>query len=87
VQVASDCQVARDPVATDAAAVQSLRDAGYDDTQIFAATAFVTFRIAFATVNDALRTRRDRSLGEKAPAAVRSAVTFGRPLGVGDESP
>jgi SAM-dependent methyltransferase/alkylhydroperoxidase family enzyme len=77
-------QIARDPNATRAGDVQALRDAGYDDAQIFAVTAFVAFRIAFSTVNDALGTRPDRMLGDKAPTAVRKAVTFGRPLGVGD---
>jgi alkylhydroperoxidase family enzyme len=78
-------QVARDPNATDGADVQSLRDAGYDDAQIFAMTAFVAFRIAFSTVNDALGARPDRALFAAAPASVRNAVTFGRPVAAGDE--
>jgi alkylhydroperoxidase family enzyme len=77
-------QITRDPNATAAADVQGLRDAGYDDAQIFAITAFVALRIAFSTVNDALGARPDRALGETVPAAVREAVTFGRPVDVGD---
>jgi uncharacterized peroxidase-related enzyme len=79
-------QITRDPNATSARDVQALRDAGYDDAQIFAITAFVALRIAFSTVNDALGARPDRALSESAPASVRNAVTFGRPVGVGDES-
>jgi SAM-dependent methyltransferase/alkylhydroperoxidase family enzyme len=76
-------QITRDPNATDARDVQALRDAGYDDVQIFAITVFVGLRIAFSTVNDALGARPDRALGETVPAPVRDAVTFGRPVGVG----
>ncbi|HEX4980207.1 MAG TPA: hypothetical protein VFV63_00830, partial [Ilumatobacteraceae bacterium] len=73
-----------DPNATDAGDVQALRDAGYDDGQIFAITVFVALRIAFSTVNDALGARPDRALGESVPAPVRDAVTFGRPVGIGE---
>jgi SAM-dependent methyltransferase/alkylhydroperoxidase family enzyme len=78
-------QITRDPNATGAGDVQALRDAGYDDAQIFAITVFVALRIAFSTVNDALGARPDRALGESVPDSVRDAVTFGRPVGVGDE--
>ena len=78
-------QITRDPNATGAGDVQALRDAGYDDAQIFAITVFVALRIAFSTVNDALGARPDRALGETVPESVRDAVTFGRPVGVGDE--
>jgi uncharacterized peroxidase-related enzyme len=78
-------KVTRDPNATSAGDVQALRDAGYDDAQIFAITIFVAVRIAFSTVNDALGVRPDRALGDAVPAPVRDAVTFGRPVGVGDE--
>lgn len=77
-------QITREPNATDAGDVQALRDAGYDDAQIFAITVFVALRIAFSTVNDALGARPDRALGEAAPSSVRDAVTFGRPIGVGE---
>ncbi len=55
-------QLARDPNATDASDVRALRDAGYDEAQIFAITVFVALRIAFSTVNDALGARPDRAL-------------------------
>ena len=71
-------QVTRDPNATRAADVQALRDAGLDDREIFEATAFVAFRLAFSTVNDALGARPDWQLAKAAPAAVRDAVTYGR---------
>jgi alkylhydroperoxidase family enzyme len=72
--------VVRDPNATSAADVQALRAAGYDDAQVLAVTAFVTLRLAFSTVNDALGARPDRELVDRLPDEVRSAVTFGRPV-------
>src|SRR5690606_11232811 len=42
--------------------VQALRDAGFDDTQIFAATLFVGLRLTFSTVNNALGALPDRGL-------------------------
>ena len=72
-------QVSRDPSATTAADVDSLRALGYQDRQIFAITLFVALRLAFSTVNDALGATPDAQLNERVPAAVRSAVTFGRP--------
>jgi alkylhydroperoxidase family enzyme len=74
-------QVARDPNSTDARDVEPLREAGYDDAQIFAITVFVALRLAFATVNDALGARPDHELRATAPAQVGDAVTFGRPDG------
>jgi uncharacterized peroxidase-related enzyme len=73
-------QLAHDPNATTAADVQSLRAAGFDDAQIFSMSLFVALRIAFSTVNDALGAQPDRQLGIDTPAAVRNAVTFGRPV-------
>jgi uncharacterized peroxidase-related enzyme len=73
-------KVARDPNHTGEGDVQELRDAGFEDTQIFAITVFVALRIAFSTVNDALGARPDAALGAKAPEAVLGAVTFGRPI-------
>ena len=73
-------QVAQEPNGTDAGDVQALRDAGFDDRQILAITCYVAMRIAFSTVNDALGSRPDHQLVERAPAAVRAAVTFGRPV-------
>jgi uncharacterized peroxidase-related enzyme len=72
--------VAADPNAISAADVQCLRDAGFDEEQIFAITAFVAFRLAFSSINDALGARPDRQLGSSTPEPVVSAVTFGRPL-------
>jgi alkylhydroperoxidase family enzyme len=72
--------VVRDPNATEEGDVQSLRDAGYEDVQIFAITAFVAFRIAFSTINDSLGAQPDRELAMDAPLQVRDAVTFGRQI-------
>ena len=73
-------KVARDPNATTAADVQALRDAGLDDGQVFAITAFVALRLAFSTVNDALGAQPDAQLAQSLPLEVRRAVTFGRPV-------
>jgi alkylhydroperoxidase family enzyme len=72
-------RVSRDPSATTAMDVDSLRALGYDDRQIFAITLFVALRIAFSTVNDVLGATPDSQLTERVPRAVRSAVTYGRP--------
>jgi uncharacterized peroxidase-related enzyme len=71
-------QVAGDPNATTAADVQALRDAGFDDLQIFAITVFVAARLAFSTVNDALGATPDVELVASLPPAIREAVSFGR---------
>jgi SAM-dependent methyltransferase/alkylhydroperoxidase family enzyme len=73
-------QVACDPNAITDEDVERLRKSGYDDGQIFAVTAFVAFRLAFATVNDALGATPDRELYSSVPQEVRSAVSFGRPV-------
>ncbi len=73
-------RVARTPNGTTAGDVQRLRDAGFTDAQIFTMTVFVALRLAFSTVNDALGMRPDRALHASTPAAVRDAVTFGRPV-------
>jgi len=78
-------RMAVDPNAIAAADVQVLRDGGFDDAQIFAITTFVALRLAFSIVNDALGARPDCQLGAETPLPVRSAVTFGRPLG--DDGP
>ena len=72
--------VAADPNAINAGDVQALREAGFDDPQIFAITSFVALRLAFSTVNGALGVGPDGQLGESAPERVRSAVNFGRPV-------
>lgn len=76
-------QITRDPNQTSLEDVAALRDAGFDDRQVFAVTLFVALRLAFATVNDALGVLPDRELGETAPRPVREAVTYGRPVGTG----
>jgi uncharacterized peroxidase-related enzyme len=73
-------KVARDPNATTPADVQVLREAGLDDGQIFAVTAFVALRLAFSTINDALGAQPDAGLARALPPAVRAAVTYGRPV-------
>ncbi|HEY3997692.1 MAG TPA: hypothetical protein VGO93_02425 [Candidatus Xenobia bacterium] len=71
-------KVASDPNHTTSQDVESLRTAGFSDSQIFAITAFVALRLAFSTVNDALGIGPDAALLETAPKAVVDAVGFGR---------
>jgi uncharacterized peroxidase-related enzyme len=71
-------QVVREPNATRAEDVDRLRDAGLTDEDIFNATVFIAFRLAFSTVNDALGACPDSSLAAEAPRAVREAVVYGR---------
>ncbi len=71
-------QVVADPNATTPAQVAGLRAAGLGDREILEATAFVAFRLAFSTVNDALGVRPDRQVAEAAPPLVRAAVSYGR---------
>ena len=71
-------RVARDPNAATADDVDDLRSAGFDDRAIFAITLFLALRIAFSSVNDALGAVPDPALAQRAPDAVRRAVTFGR---------
>jgi uncharacterized peroxidase-related enzyme len=71
-------QVVTDPNATTDGDVGRLREAGLDEREIFEATAFVAFRLAFSTVNDALGAAPDMQLADEAPEPVRAAVTYGR---------
>ncbi len=73
--------VATDPNAVDADDVEALREAGFDDQQIFALTTYVALRLAFSTVNDALGARPDGELGATTPEPVRAAVTLRSPRG------
>ncbi|MBE1605472.1 carboxymuconolactone decarboxylase family protein [Actinopolymorpha pittospori] len=73
-------QVVHDPNATTEADVDRLRGAGFDDQEIFEATTWIAFRLAFSTVNDALGARPDPQLAKNAPRLVREAVTYGRPV-------
>jgi uncharacterized peroxidase-related enzyme len=75
-------QVVKDPNSTAAKDVESLRAAGLSDKEIFEATVFVAFRLAFATVNDALGVHPDWQIAQAAPAEVREAVTYGRAVAV-----
>ena len=70
--------VVRDPMNTTPEQVADLRQAGFDDREIFEATLLLSLRLAFSTVNDALGAEPDRQLADAAPAPVRDAVTFGR---------
>ncbi|WP_197028912.1 hypothetical protein [Blastococcus sp. URHD0036] len=79
-------RLARDPNGAGPAEVQRLRDVGFDDRQIMALTLFTALRLAFSTVNDALGARPDRSLRDAAPAAVRAAVGYGRPVAAADSA-
>ena len=72
-------QVARAPNTTRAADVELLRSVGLSDQEIFDATVFIAFRLAFSTVNDALGARPDWQLAGDVPREVRAAVTYGRP--------
>jgi Uncharacterized conserved protein len=71
-------KVAKNPTATTAEDVDELRAAGLSDQEIFEATAFAAFRLAFSTVNNALGIRPDWQVAAAAPPEVRSAVTYGR---------
>jgi uncharacterized peroxidase-related enzyme len=71
-------KVVANPNATTAGDVIALREAGFTDLEVFEATAFVAFRLAFSSVNDALGVKPDRQLRERLPSEVASAVTFGR---------
>lgn len=73
-------QVVQDPNATAAKDIDSLRAAGLSDQEIFEATVFVAFRLAFSTVNDALGVHPDWQVAQAAPPEVRDAVTYGRAI-------
>jgi uncharacterized peroxidase-related enzyme len=73
-------KVARNPNGTTPQDVEALRTAGFSEREIFEATAFVAFRLAFSTINDALGVQPDWQLAAAAPAEVNQAVTFGRPV-------
>ncbi len=71
-------QVVADPNATTPDGVERLRRAGLGDAEVFEATVFVAFRLAFSTVNDALGVAPDPALVERLAPEVAAAVTYGR---------
>jgi len=71
-------KIVEDPSSTHPSDLKALRVAGLGDREIFEATAFAAFRIAFSTVNDALGVAPDPQVRDAAPEAVRHAVDFGR---------
>jgi uncharacterized peroxidase-related enzyme len=71
-------QIVRDPNGTTADDVRRLRDVGFDEQEIFEATAWIGLRLGFSAVNDALGIRPDRELAERVPETVGATVTFGR---------
>jgi uncharacterized peroxidase-related enzyme len=72
-------KVVDNPNGTAAKDLDALRAAGCSDKDIFEATTFVAFRLAFSTVNDALGVTPDRQIADAAPPEVRNAVAYGRP--------
>jgi uncharacterized peroxidase-related enzyme len=72
-------RVVRDANATTKADVERLRAVGLGDREVFEATAFIAFRLAFSTINDALGALPDKQLADAAPPPVRAAVDYGRP--------
>jgi uncharacterized peroxidase-related enzyme len=72
-------KVVDNPNGTTAQHLAALRAAGCSEKDIFEATAFIAFRLAFSTVNDALGVRPDRQIADGAPPEVRRAVAYGRP--------
>ena len=66
------------PAATTSAQVDALHASGLTDREIFDATTFVAFRLAFSIVDSSLGAAPDSQLVMKAPAAVAAAVSFGR---------
>jgi uncharacterized peroxidase-related enzyme len=71
-------KVVRAPNATTPEDVEQLRAAGFSEQEIFEATVFVAFRLAFSTVNDALGVRPDWQVAAAAPPEVASSIGFGR---------
>jgi uncharacterized peroxidase-related enzyme len=80
-------RITSNPNGTSTKDVQELRDAGFSDADIFAMTVYVALRIALSTVDDALGVRPDAEFETLAPAPVRDAVTFGRPVDASPQPP
>jgi alkylhydroperoxidase family enzyme len=75
--------VVRNPGASTAQDVQSLRDAGFSEEDILAMTLYIGLRVALATVHDALGACPDAEFKTAAPPEVLNAVTYGRPMAAG----
>jgi hypothetical protein len=58
--------------------VQALRDAGFDDAQVFALTFYASLRMAMSVTNDALGARPDLGLMDMLDPTVSDAVIWGR---------
>jgi uncharacterized peroxidase-related enzyme len=73
-------QSVRDPNGTTAGDVESMRTLGLSEAEIFDATVFIAFRLAFSTVNDSFGARPDSQLADASPVEVRRVITYGRPI-------
>jgi uncharacterized peroxidase-related enzyme len=71
-------KVVSNPNGTTREDVDLLRAAGFSDREVFEATTFIAFRLAFSTVNDALGLQPDWQLVESSAPEVKQAVNFGR---------
>lgn len=71
-------RVATAPSRTTPEDLAALKELGLSDLEIFDATMTVALRMMFSTVNDALGAQPDAQLAQRAPAAVRAAVRYGR---------
>jgi uncharacterized peroxidase-related enzyme len=74
-------KVVSNPNGTTREDVDQLRAAGFTDREVFEATTFIAFRLAFSTVNDALGVQPDWQLLEMSAPEVKQAVNFGRQAG------
>jgi alkylhydroperoxidase family enzyme len=73
-------KVAADANSTTTADIDELRSHGFTDAQILALTVYISLRLAFSTVNNALGARPDAELGATVPETVKAAVPYGRPI-------
>jgi hypothetical protein len=71
-------RVVTDPTSTSPADIEPLRQAGFDDTQIFALTVYIGLRVTFALVNDSLGAQPDPELLANAPGELLRSI-FGSP--------
>ena len=69
---ASSRHVVHDPNATTEADVDRLRDAGFNDQEIFEATTWIALRLAFSTINGALGAPQSAACHEGASARPQS---------------